>query len=242
MNVVLLSGGLDSTTCLALVLSSWPRERTLALSFSYGQKHLSELKAAEKVAEFYGVAHRVIDITGIYNAVSSILTDPQGKVPEVSYQDLLGEYQVSPLYVPFRNGILISIAAAVAYDAGGGIVYCAVHKEDASGTYAYPDCSDAFTDLMAQAVWTGTGKKVSFTAPFVDLTKAGIVGIAANLGAPLHLTHSCYNGVTPACGKCPTCVSRINAFKTAGYIDPVSYQIEIDWGDCQPFPTPKKGG
>ena len=162
--VVLLSGGIDSTVCLADAVNRFNGpENVIALTLFYGQKHAKELESAKAVAGYFGVQHVIKNL----------------------------------------------------------VVYGA-HADDAAGN-AYPDCSVAFYTALSQAVYEGTGHKVQLFAPLISSFKKGIVKKGLELGAPFHLTWSCYNGTEKACGKCGTCIDRKKAFEANGVKDPIEY-------------------
>lgn len=219
-SVVLLSGGVDSTTCLAMAISGVGADGVLALSASYGQKHSAELRHAAAVAGHYGVDHRVLQIPSLFASSSSTLIQGGAANPSVSYEEL--DEGVSPAYVPFRNGVFLSMATAVALDAGAEFVYFGAHSEDAS-RWAYPDCTPEFIGSMASAMFVGSYMKVRLVSPLQWATKSDVIRMGLALGAPYHLTMSCYNGSEPACAVCPTCRSRRDAFRANGIEDPIAY-------------------
>lgn len=219
--LVLSSGGLDSTTCLAMAVKEYGVENVIALSLSYGQKHKKELEAAENIARYYGVKHISFDVQDIFkNSKCSLIAD-DADIPLESYAEQLEKTNGSPVstYVPFRNGLFLSIAASIALSYDCGVIYYGIHKDDAAGN-AYPDCSQAFDDAMSKAIYFGTGGKVKIYAPFVDKNKANIVSIGTSLGVPYELTWSCYCGGDKPCGKCGTCIDRKIAFEKNGVKDP----------------------
>jgi 7-cyano-7-deazaguanine synthase len=214
--LVILSGGVDSTTCLAIACNKWGISDVRAISFSYGQKHdRKELHAAKQVASFYGVDHTVCDLsTG-----KGGLTDPGADIPNKSYAEIEG---VSPTYVPFRNGLMISQAVSFASGANLAEVYFGAHADDASRD-AYPDCTLEFIGAMASAVHRGTYGRTRLIAPLIALEKSEVVLKGMTLMTPYELTWSCYRGEHKQCGTCPTCLSRKEAFQKAGYKDPTEY-------------------
>jgi 7-cyano-7-deazaguanine synthase len=226
--VILLSGGLDSTTLLARLLRNRNPEDVIALSLIYGQKHQKEVKAAVEIAKRYGVKHIVKEIPNIFVGSGSTLIDPDKPNPELTYQQLQDAYGVSPTYVPFRNGILLSLAAALALVEGAEEVYYGAHVDDAHD-YAYPDCTPEFIEAMGRAINVGTYFKVALYAPWSMSTKKEIVLEGYQLNVPFELTWSCYNGREKACCKCPTCINRIEAFKQNNLTDPIPYEIEVEW-------------
>lgn len=225
--LVLNSGGVDSTTCVSLAVKEVGAQNVTTVSVFYGQKHSKELECAEKVANFYGVDHRVIDLSKTHIMDDSncpLLSNSTSEIPEMSYAEQIeknGEGMVST-YVPFRNGLLLASVAALAmslYPEDAVDIYLGAHADDAAGE-AYADCSPAFTDAMDSAIGIGTYGKVHLKAPLVHLNKAGVVKLGLELGTPYHLTWSCYKGGDKPCGKCGTCIDRANAFKANGVEDP----------------------
>lgn len=226
--IVLLSGGLDSSLCLDIACSIFDKN-VVALSIYYGQRHAVEVTAARKVASHYRVKHRELHLpASVFCESKGALTNNDVEVPEVTYRELIEKNELSPLYVPFRNGVLLSLATAIALQEDATLVYYGAHAED-NATWAYPDCSPEFGRSMNSAMYYGTGKQVSLRAPLQGYTKKEIVEQALMRSMPLHLTYSCYKGGLKACGKCPTCVSRIEAFKDNGAKDPIEYEIPIQW-------------
>jgi 7-cyano-7-deazaguanine synthase len=219
-SVVLLSGGIDSTTCLALALVDTMPEEVLSVSMAYGQKHRAELDSARDVARHYGVGHEVLDIPSLFRGGDSTLVEGGPENPRVAYEDL--PEGASPAYVPFRNGVFLSMATATALVHGATAVYFGAHSEDAA-RWAYPDCTPEFIGSMASAIFVGSYMKVRLLTPLQWLTKAQIVRLGTELAAPYHLTMSCYDGMRPACGTCPTCRSRREAFLANGLEDPIRY-------------------
>lgn len=214
---VLLSGGLDSTVALALAMKE-NYDEVEAVSVDYGQRHIKELDCAREICGFYNIGQR---ICWLEDMPKSMLTDPSRAIPNASYGDL--PVGVSPTYVPFRNGQLLSKVAALAstYD-GSSIIYAGMHAEDAEND-AYPDCTMHFLGAMAAAIYIGTYHKTRLNTPLVSMYKKDIVAMGINLGAPLHLTWSCYAGGEKHCGVCPTCRARWSAFYDSSVGDPTEY-------------------
>jgi 7-cyano-7-deazaguanine synthase len=226
--VVLLSGGLDSTTCAAMLVKQLGSANVIALSLGYGQKHLVELEQAKLIAKNLNIVHIIKELPPVFSGAGSTLIDADCPNPETTYEELAKSTGVSPTYVPFRNGNLLSAAAALALTIGADTICYGAHSEDAR-EWAYPDCSAEFIGAMACAIYIGTYHKVRLYTPLVNDTKFDVVVRGFDAGAPFELTHSCYNGARPACGVCPTCIGRIAAFKQAGVKDPIAYAINIDW-------------
>lgn len=220
--LVLVSGGIDSTTGLAMAVEKYGKENVTALSVYYGQKHTKEIEAAQKITEYYDVEHISLDLAKIFQySDCSLLTGSKKEVPHESYAAQLKETGGEPVstYVPFRNGLFLSSAASIALSKDCGVIYYGVHADDAAGS-AYPDCSGAFHDAMRQAIYLGSGNRVTIEAPFVNLTKAEVVKKGLELQVPYELTWSCYEGGDYPCGVCGTCRDRAEAFRLNGIEDP----------------------
>ncbi len=222
--LVLASGGVDSTTCLALAVQQYGAENVLALSLFYGQKHYKELQAAQQVAAYYQTRHLQLDLSDIFKfGDNALLANSAQEIPKTSYADQL-EQQNGPVntYVPFRNGLFISAAASIAIAQDCSLLYYGAHRDDAAGA-AYPDCSEEFQQAMAEAIWQGSGGLLRLEAPFIQDTKAGVVARGLALQVPYQLTWSCYVGQELPCGLCGTCRDRLAAFRQNGVDDPLIY-------------------
>lgn len=224
--VVVLSGGLDSTTCMGIA-----NERgyeIYPITFQYGQRHDREVEQAKKVAQYYGVKeHRIVDTSFFQQIGGSALTDDTIQVP--SAEEKNGEVPVT--YVPARNMIFLSLASAYAEVIGAEAIYIGVSSVDFSG---YPDCRPEFIESMQTTINLATkaganGDKISIETPLMYLSKKETVEEGLRLNVPYHLTTSCYNGEELACGVCESCELRIKGFKEAKAKDPIPYAIEIDW-------------
>jgi len=218
--VILLSGGLDSATVLAMA----HREgRTcLALSIVYGQRHRIELEAAKRVAASLGVAEHVVHELDLRVFGASALTSSI-EVPK----DAVDEPGIPVTYVPARNTIFLSLALGFAEARGAEEIWIGVNALDFSG---YPDCRPAFIDAFQQVIRTGTRSGVErdeprLVAPLLEMTKAGIIRLGVTLGVDYSLTHSCYDPAPDgkACGHCDSCLLRRRGFDEAGVPDPTSY-------------------
>ena len=222
--LVLASGGVDSTTCLALAVQQYGAENVLALSLFYGQKHYKELQAAQQVAAYYQTQHLQLDLSDIFKfGDNALLANSAQEIPKPSYAYQL-EQQNGPVntYVPFRNGLFISAAASIAIAQDCSLLYYGAHRDDAAGA-AYPDCSEEFQQAMAEAIWQGSGGQLRLEAPFIQDTKAGVVARGLALQVPYQLTWSCYVGQELPCGICGTCRDRLAAFRQNGVDDPLIY-------------------
>lgn len=220
--LVLFSGGLDSTTCLALAVEKYGASEVMALAIYYGQKHTKEIESAEKVAEYYGVTLKTLDLALIFaDSDCTLLKGSNEEIPKESYSEQLKKTDGKPVstYVPFRNGLFLSSASSIALANGCEVIYYGAHSDDSAGN-AYPDCSSEFNNAMNTAIWLGSGQQLKIEAPFVNLTKADVVAEGIRLDVPYHLTWSCYEGGDKPCGMCGTCRDRADAFAKNGIKDP----------------------
>ena len=226
--LVLFSGGLDSTTALALAIDKYGKDNVVALSISYGQKHIKEIEASNNISKYYGVEHIYLDLTPIfkYSDCSLLSKNDDIDIPKGEYANQLDKTNGDTLstYVPFRNGLFLSSAAAIAISKNCDVIYYGAHKDDAAGG-AYPDCSVKFNEAINKAIFIGSGEKIKVIGPFVDMNKADIVKLGTKLKVPYELTWSCYEGHDKACGKCGTCLDRIKAFELNGLKDPIEYEV-----------------
>lgn len=224
--LVLLSGGLDSVTALA-----WARQQNYAfrgtVSYVYGQRHIREIDAASSVATHYGLLHQVVALSSISG---SRLTD-LGDIPQGRDLSSLSE-TIAPTYVPNRNMIFLSYAAAHALL--GDAIYL-IGGWNAADALNYPDCRDSFLASVEQTLRLATLREFTVVRPLIHDDKPAILKRALALHAPIHLTWTCYLGEALACGKCDACQLRITAFQEVGVIDPVPYAIAIDWSQCRPY-------
>jgi 7-cyano-7-deazaguanine synthase len=218
--VVLHSGGLDSTTLLAIAREECDQVESMTLV--YGQRHMKEIEAAESICTLWGIPHTVRDLTGAFSGSSSTLIDPLAVNPQMSYSELREVEGPSPTYVPFRNALFLSHATAFAQIKDAQYVYFAAHADDAHN-WAYPDTTPEFIGAMGNAIYIGTYHQIRLRTPLMWMTKAEIITQGADRSVPFELTYSCYEGSENHCGTCPTCVNRIEAFRKAGVTDPTKY-------------------
>ncbi len=223
--VVLLSGGLDSCTCMAVAKSKG--YEVYPISFNYHQRHIIELEGARKIAAYFKVPRHLIIETNMDAIGGSALTDSHIDVPEGD----VNRKDVPPTYVPARNMIFLSYAMAYAETLGASHVYIGVNSVDYSG---YPDCRPEFIQrfqALADFATTATavqGKKITIETPLQYLSKGEIVKLGVKLGAPYQFTHSCYKGGEKACGVCDSCKLRLQGFAEAGVKDPIAYETGND--------------
>ena len=221
--LVLFSGGVDSSTCLAIAVEKYGADEVLCLSVSYGQKHSKELDAAKAVADYYGVKLKTLDLSSIFEESDcSLLKGSDKEIPLESYSEQLKKTDGAPVstYVPFRNGLFLSCAASVALSFRCEEIFYGAHSDDAAGN-AYPDCSQDFNDSINRAIYLGSGNRLRVTAPFIGMNKSQVVKRGLSLKVPYELTWSCYSGHDKPCGVCGTCRDRIAAFESNGVTDPL---------------------
>lgn len=207
-SVIVLSGGMDSTTLL------WDRKDSIALAvtFDYGSRHNArEIECARINCRRLGIEHLVIPLDFMGRYFKSSLLIGGDDIPEGRYDD----DNMKSTVVPFRNGIMLSIAAGLAESRGLRKVMLANHSGDHS---IYPDCRPGFVKAMSRAIGEGTYEGIVIDAPYTDITKSDIARIGKRIGVDYNLTYSCYKGGERHCGKCGTCVERMEALRDAGII------------------------
>ncbi len=214
-SLVLLSGGMDSVTALYHAAAGGPV--AAALSFHYGSRHNDrEIPFARHHAEKLGVPHHIVPLDFIAQHFTSDLLLTGGPVPDGHY----AEENMKKTVVPFRNGIMLAIAAGFAESIGATGLVIAAHAGDHA---IYPDCREEFMHAMSQAITAGTYAGLAVLRPFISLDKAGIARRGAELGVDFAQTWSCYKGGDLHCGTCGTCVERREAFLLVGLADPTAY-------------------
>ncbi len=213
-SVIILSGGLDSTT---LLYEELPRI-ALAITFDYGSNHNShEIEYARYQCAQLGVEHIVIDLGFVKKHFSSSLLSGADAIPEGNYDD----ENMKSTVVPFRNGIMLSVACGIAESRGLNRLLIANHFGDHA---IYPDCREEFVKAMDAALKAGTYIGVSLAAPYTNLSKADIIRRGLDLGIDYSKTYSCYKGGEKHCGRCGTCIERREAFRAVGIEDPTTYE------------------
>jgi len=214
--LVLLSGGQDSTTCLYWAVDQFGRDNVATLSFDYGQRHRIELECAQAVAELVGVPHRCLPIDTFGAIGGDALTDP--RVDVVAAPD--ARSGLPNTFVPGRNLVFLTYAAAVAWRRNINNLVTGVTQTDYSG---YPDCREETLSALQTALRLGMESPVQIHAPLMHLSKRQTVELARDLGGlgAMALTHTCYNGLRPPCGQCPSCQLRAKGFAEAGIEDPL---------------------
>jgi 7-cyano-7-deazaguanine synthase len=227
--VVLLSGGMDSCVCAAIARERHGAGNVALLHAGYGQRtEKRERRAFDAIADFYGVSQRqrlIVQLDHFRVIGGSALTDARIAVPENELSAAGSPSSAIPVtYVPFRNAHFLSVAVSWAEAVGAGAVYIGAVAEDSSG---YPDCRAEYYDVFQQLVRVGTrpGTRIEIATPVIRLKKSEIIRRGIELGAPLHLTWSCYQGEDSACGVCDSCLLRLTAFREAGVADPIPYRL-----------------
>ena len=230
--LVLSSGGLDSTTCVGIAVDKLGKDNVVTASLYYGQKHDKELKCARAVAEYYGVRHLEDDISSVMKYAGDVCSLIKGSTKEIQHKSYEEQILADAngrvdSYVPFRNGLFLSIAAAYADSIFPGEeceIYYGAHADDAAGN-AYADCTPEFAEAMNKAINLGTYGKITVCRPLINMTKADVVAEGLRLHVPYELTWSCYEGGEKQCGVCGTCRDRKAAFAANGIEDPVAYEV-----------------
>jgi 7-cyano-7-deazaguanine synthase len=220
--VVCLSGGMDSCVCAALAARDF---EVYAIHFSYGQRtETRELRSAEEVARIVGVKellHLKIDL--FRRIGGSALTDHAIAVPTASTDEASIGSEVPVTYVPFRNAHFLSAGVSWAEVLGARTVFIGAVEQDSSG---YPDCRPAYYDAFNELIRMGTKDgDIRVVTPLIGMRKSEIVRLGVELGAPFHVSWSCYSGESEACGVCESCVLRLRAFREAGAVDPIPYAM-----------------
>lgn len=222
--IAILSGGLDSTVLAHHITTLRTLELVGCVSVNYGQRHRKELDCAERTALQLNVPFDLVDLSGMANVLTSALTQP-GQVPEGHYE----ADSMKATVVPNRNMLLMAVAAGVAISRGANHIAYGAHAGDHA---IYPDCRDEFAQAMNNALNLCHFEPVILYRPFISYTKADIVRLGKALGVPFENTWTCYNGLPIACGKCGTCVERLEAFHLAGEEDPLAYADRSYWVDA----------
>lgn len=214
--LVVLSGGQDSTTCLYWAIERFGRDQVSSVTFDYGQRHRIELDCAKAIAELAGVANVILPIDTFAALGGNALTESDIAVRA----DLNAKSGLPNTFVPGRNLIFLTFAAALAYQHGIAHLVAGVAQTDYSG---YPDCREETLSLLQETLRKGMESQVQIHAPLMHHSKKETVELAKSLGAlpAMALTHTCYNGERPPCGNCAACKLRAKGFAEAGIADPL---------------------
>jgi 7-cyano-7-deazaguanine synthase len=212
--IVLLSGGQDSATCLALAKQQ--HSVIHCICFDYGQRHQLEIDYSKKLAAYAGASFQRVDVRFLSQLTqSAMIHDDQ------AIEHNAGELPTT--FVPGRNALFLTIAATIAYEKSINIIYTGVCQTDYSG---YPDCRDNFIQSQQQTLSLAMDRPIKIETPLMYLTKSETVQVMQTLGCLdwYESTHTCYEGQRPACGQCPSCKLRLKGFLDAGIPDPLKYQ------------------
>lgn len=212
--VMILSGGLDSTTLLYKLIDEWYEVN--AISFFYWQNHSKELECAKKTCEKLWVNHKLVDISFLKDLLKSSLLDWADAIPEWHYQ----VENMKATVVPNRNMIFTSIAVWYGQSIGADIVALGIHNGDHD---IYPDCREEFIEKLNDVVEISDWNKISLYYPLINMNKADIVKEWLGLWVDYWLTWTCYKGLDKPCGKCGSCTERLEAFKKIWTVDPLDY-------------------
>ena len=225
--VVLLSGGMDSCVCAAIAREKHGAGNVALLHAMYAQRaEQRERRAFDEIARFYGIRATLVVTLHHFQAIGgSALTDGRIAVPENRLDEARAGSAIPVTYVPFRNAHFLSVGVSWAESIGAGALYIGAVAEDSSG---YPDCRPEYYRVFQELIRVGTKPetRIEMVTPVIAMKKSEIVRRGRELGAPLHLTWSCYQGEELACGKCDSCLLRLRAFAEAGTEDPIRYQKE----------------
>jgi len=215
--LVVLSGGQDSTTCLYWAIDRFGIEKVTSVTFDYGQRHHVELECAREIADFAGVPNVILPIDTFAALGGDALTDPGIEVANESAEGS----GLPNTFVPGRNLIFLTFAAAYAYQRGITHLVTGVAQTDYSG---YPDCREETMQSLQTALRNGMESEIRIHTPLMHLSKKATVQLAVELGAlpAMAMTHTCYNGKRPPCGACPACELRAKGFEEAGVVDPLT--------------------
>ena len=215
--LVVLSGGQDSTTCLYWALDRFGVEKVTSVTFDYGQRHRIEIECAKEIADFAGVPNVILPIDTFAALGGDALTDPGIEVANESAEGS----GLPNTFVPGRNLIFLTFAAAYAYQRGITHLVTGVAQTDYSG---YPDCREETMQSLQTALRNGMESEIRIHTPLMHLSKKATVQLAVELGAlrAMAMTHTCYNGKRPPCGACPACELRAKGFEEAGVVDPLT--------------------
>jgi len=213
--VIILSGGLDSTTLLYDIV--YQGFEVFPISFNYNQKHKRELECAKATCQKLHLEHKIVDLSILNDLAPSALTRDDWKVPEGYYTD----ENMKQTVVPNRNMVMLSLATAYAIGIGARKLFYGAHSGDHT---IYPDCRPEFIKALSEAIALADWQPIQLLAPYSNIDKGDIVKRGLELGVDYSLTHTCYAGEEVACGVCGACQERLEAFEKAGFQDPIKYR------------------
>jgi len=212
--VIILSGGVDSTTLLYDIIDDF--DEVLALTFNYNQKHSKEIEFAKRTCQKLGIEQKIIDLPILGEIAPSSLTRENIEVPEGHYED----ENMKQTVVPNRNMVMLSLATSYAIGKKAHYLFYGAHAGDHT---IYPDCRKEFVDAMKGAIKLSDWTEIRLRTPFIKMNKGDIVELGKELGVDYSLTWTCYKGEKKACGKCGSCIERLEAFKQAKMEDTIEY-------------------
>lgn len=217
--VIILSGGMDSATLLYDMEAKGLE--IIAVSFDYGQRHSKELECAAALCEKLNVEHKIIDLSVLHEIAPSVLTKNELPIPDGEYN----EDDIKLMAVPNRNMVMIALATSYAISIGAHYIAYGAHAGDHA---LYADCTPKFVRAMEKAVEACDYAGIKLLVPYLYMTKGEIAKVGLSLGVDYSLTWSCYKGGDLACGKCATCIERLEAFTFAGSKDPIEYEEDVE--------------
>ena len=215
--LVILSGGMDSTTLLYEVIEKHGKENVSAITFDYGQRHKKEIGCAMETASELHISLKILDLYILNEIAPSTLTREELEIPEGHYES----ENMKQTVVPNRNMVLISLAASYAIGIGAKYLYYGAHSGDHS---IYFDCRKEFVESISNTIKLCDETGLILKAPYIDIDKGDIVIRGKKLNVNYKSTWTCYKGKEKACGKCGSCIERLEAFEKAGISDPIEYE------------------
>lgn len=226
--LVLLSGGIDSAVSLAIAINKYGESNVETITFDYGQRNNNEIKFSKLLSKHYKVKNVLINVSNLFQySNSSLLKHSTKKLSYDTYEKQIENKNAKDdvgTVVPFRNGLFLSIAASYAISQNIDYIYYGIHYEVGVAHSLYPDCSEDFNQAINDAIFIGSGKKVSVIAPLVKKTKKEIIKLGIDYNVPFEKTWTCYDNKNLACGKCNSCQDRIKAFRENNVMDPIEYE------------------
>jgi 7-cyano-7-deazaguanine synthase len=214
--VMALSGGMDSGTMLAKFIND--NHEVYCLNFTYGSKHNKyEIQCAQKLADYYQVSYRLIDLTEAFKGFKSNLLSAGGDIPEGHYE----QSNMALTVVPGRNTIFASILMGYAESINAEYIALGVHKGDHA---IYPDCRTEYVKALDNLVYLASDKKIQVISPFSNMDKTDICRVGLTLNVPYEITRTCYKNQEFSCGKCGACTERLESFKLNNAVDPIKYK------------------
>ena len=227
--VMILSGGLDSTIAMRLAVEKYGKDNVTALTFYYGQKQSIEIEKAKSSTKYLSVLHKVVDLSFLGDISKGFSANVDTEIAMPTIKDVLGDPRPKT-YVPNRNMILLSIAAAYAETVDANAIFCGLQATD---EYSYHDTTPRFVNKLNDVLSENRVIKIKIYAPFATLSKKDELRLLIELNDIDLVKHTltCYNpnSLGESCGKCPSCSERINAFMTNKLIDPIPYSVNIPW-------------